>query len=163
MAVNCDIRECQHRLWGLGSGCDGFDGLPRVAAQKLRRSIDDHLGSVDAVRGVEVRVVSILAIRELMGGEAVVPAAVFPVVHVFTQNDDLYAVDGLKFVEFAQQNVGRRATRTTLGCEQLDNDGRAACLRGLRYAVGRDGEYSAKRRDDGEEAELRHKALPLGR
>jgi len=109
MAVDCDICNRQHGLWGLGGGGDGLDRFRGVAAEKLSRSVDDHLGSVDSVRGVEVRVVAVLTIGELMGGEAVVPAAIFPVVHVFTQNDDLYAADGLKLVELAEKSIGGRA------------------------------------------------------
>ena len=92
---------------------DGALGMGGVIADELVGSVDDHLRGVDTV-DVEAGAVLILALGVLVGGEAVVPAEVVPVVDVLAEDDDFGVLDGLISVEFRQQRVSWRASRAAL-------------------------------------------------
>ncbi len=85
-----------------------------IVAYKLIGAIDDHLRGIDAV-DAQVGAVLALSLGVLGGGEAVVPAEAVPVVDVFTQHDDLGAIDGLIVVELREESVCGRTAGAALG------------------------------------------------
>lgn len=102
--------------FGLAGGeGDGVGGAGGVVADELGDAVDDHLGSVVAFE-VEADAVLVLALGELVGREAVVPAELIPVVDVFAEDDDVGGGDGL-VAEAEKECVGGRATGASLGGE----------------------------------------------
>ncbi len=106
------------RLTGTG---DGAASVSRIVADKLFRAIDDHLRGVDAV-DPEAKPIAILAVGELVRGEAVAPAELVPVIHMLAERDDLYAIHGLRAHKLCQQRVGGRATGAAFRGEELYKD-----------------------------------------
>ena len=70
---------------------------------------------------MEADAVLVLTLGELVGGEAVVPAELIPVVDVFAEDDDVGGGDGL-LAEPEKERVGGWATGAALGGEELYED-----------------------------------------
>ena len=108
------------------------DVAPAIHYQ-LRRIGRLEMQSIDVV---------LLALGKDRRGEAVGPAQAVPVIDVFAENNEIGAGHGLGTIENFQKPVGRRTTRTSLGCEQFQQDGTAA---GGRNRAG-GGEQSCRNR-----------------
>ena len=124
MAVQAEVLQGKAEAGSEGSLHDSAAGGTRVGADELGAAGDHHLRGVDVVE-VELRAVLALAAGEEGRGESVAPAEVVPVVDVLLKDDDLGGGDGLVVVEPGEEGVGGRAARTTLGGEELDEDGGA--------------------------------------
>ena len=90
-----------------------------VVAGELGCTVDDHLRGVGAFE-VEALGVLGLALGEVVGGEAVVPALAVPVVDVLAEDDDFCGGDWLILEEMGEEGVGGRATGAALGGKELD-------------------------------------------
>src|SRR5204863_6936437 len=92
-----------------------------VAPDQLCPAVDDDLRRVDALE-IEVGAVDPLTIRQRRRRETILPAEPIPVVDMLPERDDFDAGDRLHRDELLEHAVGRRAVRTALRGEQLDDD-----------------------------------------
>src|SRR6266702_3095217 len=123
---------------------DGADGIAAIVADELVGPVDDHLRGVHTV---EVQIVGILGLpgRELVGGEAVVPAERVPIVHVLLKDKDVGVGNGLVFEQMRQECIGGWATGAAFGGEEFDDDRsagrvgrRSGAQVGVRVVRGKD-------------------------
>src|SRR5215813_2314526 len=96
------------------------------AAHQLFTTVDDRLRRVDAVRAEDAAVVLLAFGRERQRC-GILPSQLIPVGHVHPERNHLHARRRRLSRELAEDGVGRRAARTALRGEQLDDD---------RYAIG---------------------------
>src|ERR1700724_2732401 len=99
-----------------------FDRLNRpslITADQLGMSVNHHLGSVNT-SATEARRVCPLSFTIFMGRVRILPSDIVPIIHVFTENDELRSVHWLRSVELSQKGIGGRATGAALGRKQFD-------------------------------------------
>jgi hypothetical protein len=117
----------------------GFGGDRRldgalVGAHDMLAAVDHRLRRVDVAVAARHGVVA-LALGIVVAGQRVLPAQPVPDVDVERQGEDVVARGVL-----GQQRIGRRAGRTALAGEQLDD--------GLRAGVSRQGAHQNGASDD---------------
>ena len=137
MALRAGRGEVEGEFGLPGRLGDGSMGLARIVADELVAAIDDHLRGVDAVEA-EARGVEVLAVGELVGGEAVMPAELVPVIDVLAEDDDVGGGDGLFVVEAGEEGVRGGTTGAALGGEELDEDRGAGLAGDLGVSGGGD-------------------------
>src|ERR1700722_10404468 len=100
----CDrfLKNLVHLLWIVGA--------------HLAESVDDELRRVRGLKSESTNIV-LLSFGECRGRVWVFPAIVVPIIHVFTEDDQLHAGHGLRRVQLFQQGIRGRTTGTTFGGE----------------------------------------------
>ena len=104
-----------------------------VVANELVGSVDDHLRGVYPINTKACAVLA-LPLRVLMGGEAVVPTKIVPVVDMLAEDDDLGVLNWLIVVKLREEGIGGWATGAAFGREEFYEDWRAICVSGLCVA-----------------------------
>src|ERR1700676_657404 len=116
VAPNC--RKAQRYLRKFRFIFDCLDRSSFITADQLRMSVNDHLGSIDN-SATKARRVCALSFTVFTGRVRILPSYIVPVIHVFTENDELRSVHRLRSVELCQKSVRRRTTGAALGRKQF--------------------------------------------
>jgi len=97
-AVETNRRKTQLCLWRVRCALDGLDRSSCVAADEFNVSVNDHLRGVNAPEAKVTRV-GALPFAVFVRGEGILPSDIVPIVHMFTQDDQLRAVYRLGAVQ----------------------------------------------------------------
>src|SRR5260370_13780891 len=90
-AVKTNRRKTQLGLCRVRCALDGPDRSSFVAADEFDVPVNDHLWCVNAPEAKVTRV-SALPFAVFVRGEGILPSDIVPIVHIFTQDDEVRAV-----------------------------------------------------------------------
>src|SRR6266849_4936203 len=97
-AVKTNRRKTQLCFCRIRCALDGLDRSSFVAADEFDVPVNDHLWCVNAPEA-KVTSVSALPFAVIVRGEGILPSDIVPIVHMFTQDDEVRAVYRLGAVQ----------------------------------------------------------------
>src|ERR1700683_1135626 len=121
-AINHHLADAYRNLRVPDSFLKAFAVLLRIAKPHFIGSVHDDLGSVRRLQS-KCANISGLTFGQCRRGVGIFPTVMVPIIHVFTEDDQLRVRNGLYRVQLYEEGICGRTSGTAFRSEQLNENG----------------------------------------